>query len=78
MLLEHCGGVDNASSRAGNPPDYPWLDYVSCMNYDYFRQRVFDYSDGSNGKYDADDWSALDFTFFQIPSEEMEGIGSSY
>ena len=76
MLYKHCGGVDNSSAKAGNPSDYPWLDYVSCMNYDYFRQRVFDYSDGSNGKYDADDWSALDFTFFQIPSEEMEGTGA--
>jgi hypothetical protein len=75
ILLDHCGGVDNSSAKAGNPPDYPWFDYKSCMNYDYFRQRLFDYSDGSNGKYDCDDWGQLDFAFFQKPSEDMEGIG---
>jgi hypothetical protein len=69
-------GVDNASSRNGDPPDYPWWDYVSCMNYDYFWMRYFDYSDGSHGEYDTDDWSNLDLTFFQIPSEEMEGLGA--
>lgn len=71
-------GVDNASVRNNNPPDYPWFDYVSVMNYDYFRQRYFDYSDGSHGKYDRDDWKELDLTFFQKPSEYMEGIGALY
>ena len=75
MLLDHCGGVDNSSAKAGNPSDYPWLDYVSVMNYDYFWARYFDYSDGKNGKYDADDWGSIDLTFFQTSSEEMEGIG---
>ncbi len=69
-------GVDNASVRNDNPKDYPWFDYVSVMNYDYFRQRYFDYSDGSHGPYDFDDWSALDLTFFQTPSVYMEGVGS--
>jgi hypothetical protein len=76
MLTDHCGGVDNASARNGNPPDYPWWDYVSCMNYDYFGQRVFDYSDGTHGENDCDDWAALDLAFFQTPSIYMEGIGS--
>ncbi len=69
-------GVDNASVRNNNPPDYPWFDYVSVMNYDYFRQRYFDYSDGSHGPNDTNDWGALDLTFFQTPSEYMEGVGS--
>ncbi len=69
-------GVDNSSGRNGNPPDYPWLDYVSCMNYDYFWYRNFDYSDGTHGEYDFDDWSYLDLTFFQTSSERMEGLGS--
>ncbi len=76
MLTDHCGGVDNASARNGNPPDYPWWDYVSCMNYDYFGQRVFDYSDGTHGENDCDDWAALDLAFFQTPSIYIEGIGS--
>ena len=76
MLYAHSPGVDNASSRNGDPPDYPWWDYVSCMNYDYFWMRYLDYSDGSHGEHDTDDWSNLDLTFFQIPSEEMEGLGA--
>ena len=53
-----------------------WGDYVSVMNYYYIWDReLIDYSDGKNGKYDADDWGSLDLTFFQTSSEEMEGIG---
>jgi hypothetical protein len=76
ILLEHSGGVDNCTAKAGNPKDYPWYDYVSVMNYDYYMLRYFDYSDGSNGKNDADDWDFIDLTFFQRPSEEMEGVGA--
>ncbi|MFO8078083.1 MAG: hypothetical protein R6U21_05530 [Thermoplasmatota archaeon] len=76
IVGSHSPGVDNASVRNNNPPDYPWFDYVSVMNYDYFRQRYFDYSDGTHGEYDTDDWAALDLTFFQTSSEYMEGIGA--
>ena len=77
MLMEHSSGVDNSTNRNGNPPDYPWWDYYSCMNYDYFGVRLFDYSDGTNGEYDTDDWSALDLTFFQRSSDvEIEGLGA--
>ena len=58
-------GVDNPDTM------YPWkLDYwkytpyKSCMNYRYTYILV-DYSDGSHGKNDFDDWGSLDFTFFQ-------------
>ncbi|UCH72171.1 MAG: hypothetical protein JSW62_01085 [Thermoplasmatales archaeon] len=77
-LAIYWDGVDNSTGKAGNPPDYPWLDYVSCMNYDYFADRVYDYSDGSNGEYDHDDWGSLDLTFFQKPSLRMEGLGWEY
>jgi len=77
MLLEHSGGVDNTSARfEGDISDYPWFDYVSVMNYEYFWLRYFDYSDGTHGEYDTDDWAKLDLAFFQQPSEEMEGLGS--
>jgi len=71
----HSGGVDNTSARYGNPPDFPWNDYVSCMNYDYFALRYFDYSDGSHGEHDTNDWEKIDIGFFQRPSIEMEGLG---
>jgi hypothetical protein len=74
FLKSHCGGVDNTSRKAKNPSEYPWLDYVSVMNYDYFRQRFFDYSNGNNGEYDADDWGLIDLTFFQEPYNEIIGI----
>jgi hypothetical protein len=60
-----CQGVDNSSGRWGDPPDYPWHDYVSVMNYDYFGMRYFDFSDGTNGKNDYDDWGKIDIAFFQ-------------
>jgi hypothetical protein len=43
-----------------------WLfrNYKSCMNYRYVYQ-ILDYSDGSHGFFDYDDWSHLDFSFFE-------------
>ncbi len=75
MLSAHFEGVDNSIYRSDDPQNYPYLDYVSVMNYDYFWERYFDYSYGENGEYDKDDWAELDLTFFQTPSIEMEGLG---
>ena len=66
--------------RNGNPPGcdvqlskYPWQpgwwiyrNYKSIMNYHY-TYKIFDYSDGTHGDRDHDDWSALDFSHFEIP-----------
>jgi hypothetical protein len=43
-----------------------WLvgSYKSCMNYRYMYYTV-DYSDGSRGKNDFDDWERMDMTYFQ-------------
>ena len=41
-----------------------WKPYKSIMNYRYVYQMV-DYSDGSRGKNDFDDWDRIDLTFFQ-------------
>jgi len=43
-----------------------WLSYKSVMNYGYMYQMV-DYSDGSRGKNDFDDWDRIDFNFFETP-----------
>jgi len=50
---------------------YPWQlgwwkcrPYRSCMNYGYMYKMV-DYSDGSSGKDDLDDWERIDLTAFQ-------------
>jgi hypothetical protein len=58
-------GCDNSNSV--NPWDkewWIWITYHSCMNYGWMYKFV-DYSDGSNGKYDFDDWSNIDLTRFQ-------------
>ena len=47
---------------------WKWGPYKSCMNYRY-TYRLVDYSDGSRGKNDFDDWNRLDLTFFQRPMQ---------
>jgi hypothetical protein len=68
----------NFGFRWGNPygvdaqlGKYPWhpmyyvyRNYKSIMNYRY-TYKIFDYSDGTNGFLDHDDWSALDLTYFE-------------
>ncbi|MBC7081437.1 MAG: hypothetical protein H5T44_04255 [Thermoplasmatales archaeon] len=58
-------GVDNPDTM------YPWkwaywkyTPYKSCMNYRYTYILV-DYSDGSHGMNDFDDWGTLSLTYFQ-------------
>ena len=67
----HCGGVDNFLN------DGTWDNYKSCMNYVKYGQRLFDYSDGSRGENDADDWGSLYLGSFQTttPGDELEGVG---
>ncbi len=45
-----------------------WIfsNYKSVMNYRYVHQ-ILDYSDGSHGLFDHDDWGNLNFTWFQLP-----------
>ena len=58
------GGNDNLSFAGGRAAKQEfldeWGDYKSVMNYFWFAMRVFDYSDGSHGPNDVDDWAALD------------------
>ena len=69
MAYEHCGGVDNFLD------DGTWDNYQSCMNYVKYGQRLFDYSDGTHGENDADDWGSLYLGHFQITDDELEGVG---
>jgi hypothetical protein len=59
----HAPGCDVQDSQ------YPWqlnywrfAPYKSCMNYRYIYKGVVDYSDGSHGKNDYDDWGNIDLT----------------
>lgn len=72
-------GIDNATMVGRNnlPPlqkmkakfeaiSY-WSNYKSCMNYNKFSRYLLDYSDGSHGLRDSNDWSYIDLTFFNKP-----------
>lgn len=69
IAYEHCGGVDNFSD------DGTWENYESVMYYVKYGRRLFDYSDGTHGENDVDDWSSLFLGSFEIPSDELEGVG---
>lgn len=88
LMPSYCQGIDNLSQVMRN--DLPllqklkarkeaikyWDNYESCMNYAKFFKYVTDYSDGTHGDRDSDDWSYIDITYFQRPSpDSMEGIG---
>ncbi len=45
---------------------YIWRNYRSIMNYRY-TYSIIDYSDGSHGKRDYDDWGNIDLTYFEKP-----------
>ncbi|UCF12097.1 MAG: hypothetical protein JSW06_08650, partial [Thermoplasmatales archaeon] len=59
------GGIDNRA--AANPlykEFWKYNNYKSTMSYRYTWQ-ILDYSDGSHGRGDFNDWSNLDFDFFK-------------
>ncbi len=60
------GGHDGDSAYPWQLGWWKWRPYKSCMNYGYM-YKVVDYSDGSRGKNDFDDWDKerLDLTAFQ-------------
>ncbi len=54
---------------------YPWQllfwfirNYKSMMNYQY-TYSIFDYSDGSHGRGDFNDWDNIDLTYFEYPGD---------
>ena len=69
----HVLGIHYGNTKGCDNRDtyYPWQlgwwiwgNYVSCMNYRYVNE-IVDYSDGSHGKNDFDDWARIDLTRFQ-------------
>ena len=58
------GGHDRGSYYPWQIGWWKWRPYKSCMNYGYTYVLV-DYSDGSRGRNDHDDWSTLDLPAFQ-------------
>ena len=62
----HVLGIFNSNSPGcdNGAEWYKYLNYKSCMNYHYTYFLV-DYSDGSHGVNDFDDWGFIDLTRFQ-------------
>lgn len=66
--LMFLGGHTEAAYYPWQPLWWKFRPYKSIMNYGYmygFLHNLVDYSDGSRGKNDFDDWSNLDMLYFQ-------------
>ncbi|RLF57948.1 MAG: hypothetical protein DRN27_06690 [Thermoplasmata archaeon] len=64
-------GCDNKNTV--HPLFFGWwkyANYKSVMNYRYVHD-ILDYSDGTHGKYDYDDWGNLDLSWFEIPLNDL-------
>jgi len=72
------GGNDNASfvesKEAEREYVEKWGNYRSVMNYYHmYDKKMVDYSDGSNGLGDVNDWEMFDLTYFQQEAKVVEG-----
>jgi len=80
MCLKHAyePGCDNGSYNIkGQKQAFldAWGNYKSCMNYYYFWDySVIDYSDGSHGPGDSNDWVAIsqNMSYFKQESKQIE------
>lgn len=73
-------GNDNLSFIDGREAEQEYVEkhgnYKSVMNYYYvYDKTIVDYSDGSNGDGDFDDWGFFDLTFFQKNANVVEDPG---
>lgn len=75
--MGHPPGCDNQLSKSPLQPGWwRYINYKSCMNYHY-TYSILDYSDGTNGRNDFDDWGNLDFTHFENPDKQSESYQST-
>lgn len=58
-------GIDNVQSVFPYKDWWKFRNYKSCMSYDRIYYFIPDYSDGSHGRNDHDDWGSIDLTLFQ-------------
>ena len=69
LLIDDHGGIDNVESVPPWKNSYwRYENYKSCLNYRYYKSInncIIDYSDGTHGRGDFDDWSNLDYSFFK-------------
>jgi hypothetical protein len=64
LAIENAAVDDSSATYPWQANFWKWLPYKSVMNYGYMF-RMVDYSDGSRGKNDFDDWHTMDLTAFE-------------
>ncbi len=65
LLIDDHGGIDNTGAvKFFTKQGFKYKNYFSCLNYRYVFY-LLDYSDGSHGQGDFNDWDKLDFSFFK-------------
>jgi hypothetical protein len=74
------GGCDNISFLESKEAEKEYLEkwgnYKSVMNYLYiYDKNLVDYSDGTHGKGDFDDWGFFNLAFFQEEAKVIEDPG---
>ena len=74
---EGCDNFSYVGSRQQRESyDEIWGNYYSVMNYYHITDKtLIDYSDGSHGYNDFDDWSHLYLPTFEVEARVVEGIG---
>jgi parallel beta-helix repeat protein len=65
LIATTFAGIDNAATQTPLCKEF-WLysSYRSCLNYLY-TFFIMNYSDGSHGRWDFNDWGNIDFSFFK-------------
>ena len=65
LLIDDYGGIDNDESYVPwRKSFWTYVNYKSCMNYLYAYD-LLEYSDGTHGKNDYNDWENIDLNFFK-------------
>jgi len=64
LNVDDHGGNDNIVATKALIFWLKYRNYKSCMNY-WYTYRVIDFSEGSSGNGDFDDWNNFDFSFFK-------------
>jgi len=74
-----CDNLSWTISKAGKAAFVnAWGNYKSVMSYYYFNdKKLVDYSDGTHGPGDQNDWAKLDLTYFKRNSEYIESSGNT-
>ena len=91
LTQEYSAGIDNASQVGRNQLPFfkklaeairanqYWDNYESVMSYYKFSRYLIDYSDGSHGEHDSDDWGHIDLTYFEYTTpDKTYGIGDNF